>query len=303
MTEKKLSDGRERLRLAIQKSGRLSEGSISLLERCGLKLHYGRNRLLGRIDVLPIDILLVRDDDIVGFVEQGICDIGIVGRDIYKEQIFSGKIVRKLNILRSLGFGKCRLSLAALSGEGVERLKSKDRGVTRIATSYPATVINCLKNYGELELISMKGAVELAPRLGIADAIVDLISTGASLKANGLEEIETILESEAVLLSLNNEKQNKLSWVLDKLLCRIDGVIEAQDNKYIMLHIAEDKVKFLSQAVPGAESPTVLKISGVEGIVAVHLVCREDVFWETMESLRDLGASKILVLPIEKMLI
>lgn len=302
MTEQKLSDRKERLRLAIQKSGRLCEGSLDLLERCGLKVRYGRDKLLGRIDALPIDILLVRDDDIAGFVERRVCDIGIVGKDIYKEQLFSGRLLNDLKILRSLGFGRCRLSLAALSREDLES-KGKDGRVMRIATSYPAIVSKSLINYGEFELISMGGAVELAPRLNIADAIVDLVSTGASLRANGLEELETLLESEAILLSLDGERQDELSWILDKLLCRIDGVIEARDNKYIMLHIGEDKVEHLSRMVPGAESPTVLNISGVEGIVAVHLVCREHVFWETMEGLKALGASKILVLPIEKMLI
>jgi ATP phosphoribosyltransferase len=264
--------------------------------------------LLARIDSLPIDVLFVRDDDIVEFVEQGVCDAGIVGENVYKERYLGEGEGESLEVVRYLGFARCRLCFAARDieeGEGVysymKKREQEGLGV-RIATSYPRTVRSYFSDYGGVEVVTMSGAVELAPRLGIADAVVDLVSTGASMNAHGLEVGETLLRSEAVLLSGKGGVREGLVGVMEKLLCRVDGVLHARGNKYIMLHMEESRVGLLSDVIPGAESPTVLSLSGVEGIVAVHLVCHEDVFWETMEALRGLGARKILVLPIEKMM-
>ena len=303
-----------RLRVAIQKSGRLSDGSVDLLERSGIRLRFTRDKMLARsVDGLPLDVFLVRDDDIAGFIEDGVCDVGIVGENVYKEQLFEGRVSGNLQIMRRLGFGRCRLCLATIAGgdfAGIDAYLSKFSAEKklRIATSFPSTVRHYLEPYKDrIKIVNMKGAVELAPRMSIADAVVDLVSTGASLKANGLDIVETLLHSEAIMLSKNGEMGSAKLEVFQRWLTRLDGVLHAKGCKYVMLHIAKDKVEKISALLSADAVPTVLPLQQVEQeddhLVAVHIVSREEVFWETIEGLKKLGAERILVLPIEKMMI
>lgn len=290
-----------RLRIAVQKSGRLSDGSFELLKQCGLTLSRGRDKLYGRIQELPMDVLLVRDDDIPAFVADGACDIGIVGENVADEAQLASERQAGPELVRKLGFSSCRLMLAApkewaWNGPG-------DLAGKRIATSYPALTRQYLSDAGvDATTVHMNGAVEVAPRLKIADAICDIVSTGATLDANGLKPVATVFESEAVLIRnaapLIAEKQS----TLDALLKRIDGVIASRDAKYIMMNAPRSAVAAITEMLPGADAPTILELAGDSEKVAIHAVCRESVFWTTLERLKAEGASAILVLPIEKLM-
>jgi ATP phosphoribosyltransferase len=293
-----------RLKLAVQKAGRLTDPSVDLLARCGLKLSRGKDQLIGFGENMPLDVLFVRDDDIPDLVQEDVCDLGLVGLNVLEEKRLDltarGQSPR-FSSLRTLDFGRCRLSLAApheMTYEGPTSLRGR-----RIATTYPYLLERYLRERDiRAEIVTLSGAVEIAPRLGRADLICDLVSTGSTLQANHLREVETVLESHAVLIrtpiALAPEKDD---WVA-RLLMRIDGVQQVRESKYIMLHAPRDALPAIRKLLPGSECPTIIPLEGVTDRVAVHAVCRENVFWETLESLKKVGASALLVLPVEKML-
>jgi ATP phosphoribosyltransferase len=297
-------DKTTRLKLAVQKSGRLTDNSLDLLARCGLKYSRGKDQLICYGENMPLDVLLVRDDDIPDLVQQDVCDLGIVGLNVIEEKrlAFESRGVSPLfEQLMVLDYGKCRLSIAVPEGStynGPQSLQGK-----RIATTYPFILGNYLKRNGvSAEVVTMSGAVEIAPRLGRADFICDLVSTGSTLVANHLREADTIFESQAAVirtpLPVSAEKQD---WI-HRLTLRIDGVEQVKESKYIMLHVPRSKLPEIKKLLPGSESPTVIPLDGPDDKVAVHAVCRENVFWETLEKLKAAGASSVLVLPVEKML-
>jgi ATP phosphoribosyltransferase len=285
-----------RLRIAVQKSGRLADKSLDLVAAAGLAIIKGANELLYRIENAPIDLLRVRDDDIPTFVEEGVADFGIVGRNVLEER---GAGVS--NEVMPLGFGRCDLKIAAPIGFAYAGPNSL-RGL-RIATSYPRTLSRFLERSGvEAEIVSMRGAVEVAPRLKLAQAICDLVSTGATLEANGLEAVDTVMRSEAVLIRSPAPLSADLAHVADSLVQRFRGVAASRGAKYVMMTAPRAVLPEITRILPGAEAPTVTPLAGREDAVAVHAVCQESVFWETLEQLKAAGASSILVLPIEKMM-
>ncbi len=299
------SPPQDRLRLAVQKSGRLSTDSLDLLARCGIKVKTPKEKLLLHAENFPVDVLFVRDDDIPQLVMDGVCDLGIVGTNVLEEAALERRFAgsdHAYTTERTLDFGGCRLALA-LPEERKYR-KPADLAGLRIATSYPQLTKRFLEaRKVEAEVVYLSGSVEIAPRLGLADAICDLVATGSTLEANQLRAVETIFKSTAVLLRgdrpLGADKQHSL----DILLRRIDGVQLAAEAKYIMLHAPKAALPAIKKLLPGSENPTILPLAGDDSKVALHAVCQEAVFWETMESLKKAGASSILVLPIEKMML
>ena len=288
-----------RLRLAIQKSSRLSEGSFELLHKCGLTISRGRDKLYGRAEELPLDVLLVRDDDIPAFVADGVCDIGIVGENVFEEVRLAGA-ADGVDTVMKLGFSRCRLMLAA--PKALDYAGPRAFAGQRIATSYPQLTSRFLERAGvEAYMVSMAGSVEVAPRLKIADAVCDIVATGGTLDANGLKPVETVFTSEAILVRAPELAPAKAA-ILEGLAARIRGVVASRDAKYVMMNAPRDAVSAITALVPGAEAPTVLDLAGHADRVAVHAVCREAVFWSTLEKLKAVGASAILVLPIEKMM-
>ncbi|QJC28985.1 ATP phosphoribosyltransferase [Enterobacteriaceae endosymbiont of Plateumaris rustica] len=293
-----------RLRIAIQKSGRLSDDSRELLKKCGIKINLEQQRLIAFAENMPIDILMVRDDDIPGLIMEKVVDLGIIGENVLEEEVLTrnsrGENANYLT-LRRLDFGVCRLSIAIPINEKYIGLKYLQN--TRIATSYPNLLKRYLDNYGiKFKSCMLNGSVELAPRVGLADAICDLVSTGATLEANGVKEVEVIYTSKACLIQRYGNIISIKQKLINKLLTRIKGVIKARESKYIMLHIPNEKLKDIIALLPGAEHPTILPLAGENNKVAMHMVSSETLFWETMEKLKLLGASSILVLPIEKMM-
>ena len=294
----------QRIKIAVQKTGRLTDHSIDLLERCGLKLTRSKDQLICYGENMPIDLLLVRDDDIPGLVGEDVCDLGIVGLNVVEEKRLTRESEGRETSFKQvfeLDFGHCRLALAAPDSADYDGPKSLEN--TRIATSYVGLLNQFLtKNGINAEAVYFSGAVEIAPKLGRAEYICDLVSTGGTLKANGLREVDTLLESEAVVIQtqrpLGTEKQD----LVDKILQRLDGVLQVRESKYIMLHAPKSALAEIRDLLPGSEAPTVLRLDGSDDKVAVHAVCRENVFWETLENLKAAGASSLLVLPVEKML-
>ncbi|MET0292379.1 MAG: ATP phosphoribosyltransferase [Steroidobacteraceae bacterium] len=297
-------DKETRLRLAVQKSGRLTDPCLDLLGRCGLKLSRGKDQLMGFGENLPLDVLFVRDDDIPDLVQEDVCDLGLVGLNVLEErrlEMAERGLAARFETLRTLDFGRCRLSIAVPDGfvyEGVESLEGR-----RIATTYPATLAKFLADNGiRAEIVTLSGAVEIAPRLGRSDVICDLVSTGSTLQANHLREVQVVLESRAVLIRTPVKLSAfKEEWIA-RLLMRIDGVEQVKESKYIMLHAPRSALPRIRELLPGSEGPTIIPLEGHADRVAVHAVCRENVFWETLESLKSAGASALLVLPVEKML-
>jgi ATP phosphoribosyltransferase len=294
----------QRLRIAIQKSGRLTDHSLDLLARCGLKYSRGKDQLMCYGENMPLDVLFVRDDDIPDLVQEDVCDLGLVGLNVIEEKrlaMAARGAQARFELIQRLDFGRCRLSLAVPDDfpyAGLASLAGR-----RIATTYPHVLGRFLReNSTTAEIVTLSGAVEIAPRLGRADLICDLVSTGSTLNANHLREVATVLESEAALIRtpvpLPDEKAD---WVR-RLLLRIDGVQQVKESKYIMLHAPRSALPEIKRLLPGSESPTVIPLDGTGEKVAVHAVCRENVFWETLESLKAAGASAVLVLPVEKML-
>ena len=291
----------ERLKIALQKKGRLADDSFALLKKCGLRFAIRGGGLLARVKNMPIDLLLVRDDDIPSFVANDAADIGIVGENVLVEEQLTAKDKLDAEITMRLGFSRCKLSLAAAEKSGIT--KASDLNGTRIATTYPGVLGQYLKsNNIDAKSVEMKGAVELAPSIGIAESICDLVSSGATLEANGLVAFETILKSEAVLIQSGRNLSTEKQALLSKLMSRIDGVIKSSETKYIMLNAPKDKVTAITELLPGSDAPTIIPLAGSDDLVALQAVCTENIFWETLEDLKALGARAILVLPIEKMM-
>ena len=290
-----------RLHIAIQKSGRLSDASRDLLRGAGLRIQDGRNALTARVANLPIDLMFVRDDDIPTFVSDGVCEFGIVGQNVLDEFALRDG-APGFEIVAPLGFGRCSLKIAApesLAHDGPQSLAG-----TRIATSYPRILKRYLAEQGvDAQIVKMNGAVELAPRLGIATHICDIVSTGATLEANGLRVVEPVLDSEAVLVRTLKPVSPDKQELGANLLRRIQGVLATQDSKYILMNAPGDALNDIARILPGADSPTIVPLHGRPGHFAVHAVCQENVFWETLHALKAAGASAILVLPIEKMML
>lgn len=290
-----------RLRIALQKKGRLADDSVALLKKCGLRFAIRGGGLLARVKNMPIDLLLVRDDDIPSFVANNAADIGIVGENVLVEEQLVSQTKLDADITMRLGFSRCKLCLAAPDNGTIKT--SKDLEKTKIATTYPGVLGRFLREQKiAATSVEMKGAVELAPSIGIAESICDLVSSGATLEANGLTAFETILESEAVLIQSGRDLSPKKQALLAKLMRRIDGVIKSSETKYIMLNAPKDKVDAITALLPGSDSPTIIPLAGTENLVALQAVCTENIFWETLEDLKTLGARAILVLPIEKMM-
>lgn len=290
-----------RLRVAIQKSGRLSERSLDLLQSCGLRFARSKDKLYWYGKDFPVDLLLVRDDDIPRMLLDGVCDLGIVGENIAEEVMLERNGGGGLEQLRKLSFGTCRLSLAVPEDTNIKSVSDLDG--RRIATSYPALTSALLAKRGiSAETVKFSGSVEIAPGLGIADAISDLVSTGTTLRANHLVELEVLFESSAALYGQVGQLSDDRQVLLDRLLARLDGVLMAAESKYVMLHAPRDSIEEITRLLPGAEHPSLMNLEGDPGRVALHAVCREAVFWEHLEALKAAGASAILVLPVEKML-
>ena len=288
----------ERLRIALQKKGRLADDSFALLKKCGLRFSVRGGSLLVRVKNMPVDLLLVRDDDITSFVSEDAADIGIVGENTLVEEQLTGEV--DAGIAMRLGFSRCKLCLAAPEGGSITT--AADLEGTRIATTYPGVTRDFLARNGiTARLVEMKGAVELAPSIGVAESICDLVSSGATLEANKLEAFATILESEAVLIRSSRALSPAKADLVDKLLARIEGVIKSGESKYIMLNAPAEQVGAITALLPGSDAPTVVPL-GESGLVSMQAVCTETVFWETLEDLKGHGARAILVLPIEKMM-
>jgi ATP phosphoribosyltransferase len=293
----------EKLTVAIQKNGRLNEDSLNLLLSCGLLIEASKNGLFYKCENLPIDLILVRDDDIPALVANNVCDIGIVGKNVLVEsehQFGALNNVKPFRIIKSLGFGGCRLSLSAPTTFNFTKLQ--DIAGLKIATSYPYTLKDFLvQNSLDAEIVNLAGSVEIAPRLKVADLICDLVATGETLRANNLQEITSILTSEAVLFQANQLSTHKQA-MLEMFLKRLDAVLEVKESKYIMFHLPKAKLNLLKDILPDVENPSIMKLSNEREKVAIHVVSQEKIFWETLERLKEIGASSILVLPIEKMM-
>ncbi len=294
----------DRLRIAIQKSGRLSDPARDLLARAGLSFRESRDRLFCYGDSLPIDLLLVRDDDIPGLIAEGVCDLGVVGQNVLEEQAAeraaSGK-TEAFSVLRPLGFGRCRLSVAVPNEwdwQGNQRLVG-----TRIATSYPHLLAKWLAEQGvDAEPVVLSGSVEIAPRLGKAESICDLVSSGATLVANQLKEVAVILESEAVLAGPAAAFTDARADLASMLLRRLDGVLSLKASKLLLFQARRSALPELMKLLTDAEPPTVTRIDGREDEVSLQALCRTAMTWQRLEDMKRAGASNMLVLPVEQML-
>jgi len=295
-----MQDDAERLHIALQKSGRLSDLSRGLLTDAGLRIANGQHALAARLEHFPADLIFVRADDIPTFVADGVCEFGIVGENVLRE-FELGEAKPRCEAIASLGFGRCTLKLAAPEATPYDGPASLEGA--RIATSYPRIVQRFLDDHKiEATVVKMNGAVELAPRLQIASFICDLVSTGATLEANGLRAVETVFDSEAVLVRTKRPIGEKKAELAGRLLSRIEGVLATKESKYIMLNASEESLEQITAILPGAGAPTIVPLHGRPGHFAVHAVCQESVFWETLQRLKAAGASAILVVPIEKMM-
>ena len=284
-----------KITIAIQRKGRLFGDSKNLLVKSGINFSTSGERLLARSSNMNVDILLVRDDDIPSLVSKGVADLGIVGQNVLAEQTATNKKITAKTVL-NLGFSRCKLAFAKPSNSKLRSLKNKT-----IATSYPALVKNYLKKRKiNAEVIKINGSVELTPYIGIADCICDLVSSGATLEANNLIEFKTLMESEAVLIS-SVESKRIIQTNIINLIKRFEGVINAEESKYVMLNVDINSTEKICKLLPGADSPTIIPLQK-DNKVAIHALCKEPVFWETMEKLKSNGASSILVLPVEKIL-
>lgn len=283
-----------KLKIAIQKSGRLNEDSIRLLKEAGIEFNNGLNKLKAEAYNFPLEVFFLRDDDIPQYVEDGIADIGIVGENVLIEKN------KKVSIVEKLGFGKCRLSIAIPKNEKYKSIK--DLEGKRIATSYSVILSKFLKkNKINAEIHEISGSVEIAPSIGLADAICDLVSSGSTLFTNGLKETEVILKSEAVLVSNNTLSKGKKD-ILEKLIFRINAVKKAKNNKYILLNAPNKNLDAICKILPGMKSPTILPLAD-KGWSSVHSVVNENEFWDIIEKLKAKEAQGILVVPIEKMIL
>ena len=281
-----------KLKIAIQKNGRLNQQSLQLLKDCGLNINNGKDQLKVTVENFPLEILYLRNSDIPQYLEDGTADLGIVGENLLIEK------QKQVSIVKKLGFSKCRVSLAVpkeVQDNEISYFNNK-----KIATSYPNTLQKFLKEKQiEAEIHTISGSVEIAPNIGLADGICDIVSSGSTLFKNGLKESQVILRSEAVLVSsmiLSNEKQA----ILEKLLFRMNAVLKAKKNKYILLNVPNDKIEEISNILPVLKSPTILPLAE-EGWSSLHSVIEEKKFWEVIDELKDAGAEDILIVPIDKM--
>ena len=294
---------RDRLRIAIQKSGRLSEASIDLLARAGLSFRMSRDRLFCFGESLPVDLLLVRDDDIPGLIEQGVCEAGVVGYNVAREHTLArGDESERFGVVAELGFGGCRLSIAVPQEEdwqGPAQLAGR-----RIATSYPGLLGDYLQRHEvQADIVVLSGSVEIAPRLGTADLICDLVSSGATLLANQLKEVAVIMESEAVMIATHAPLADERRELLDMLVRRLNGVLRGRQSKLLLFNAPRDALGGLLAQLVDADPPTTLPLQGPSDRVAVQAICHRDVSWQQLEELKRGGASHLLVLPVEKMLV
>ena len=282
-----------KLKIALQNSGRLSEDSINLLKKCGIKFNNGLGKLRAEAENFPLEIYFLRDDDIPQYTEDAVADAGIVGENVLAED------KRNVRVIEKLGFGKCRLSIAV--PKSFEYKNLEDLSDKKIATTYPNILSDFFKRNGvNVEIHTISGSVEIAPSIGLADAVCDLVSSGSTLFSNNLQEIETVMNSEAVLIAREN-LDAELRAILDKLLFRIKAVNSAKQNKYILLNAPNDKLEKIIELLPGMRSPSVLPLAQ-PGWSSVHSVIEENDFWEVVESLKNVGAEGILVLSIDQMI-
>lgn len=282
-----------KLKLAIQKSGRLSEDSAALLRRCGISFNNGLGKLRSQAGNFPLELFFLRDDDIPEYVADGVADIGIVGENIVRETL------KKTSVIERLGFGRCRLSIAV--PKSVEYTGPSDLSGRKIATSYPESLNGFLRVHGiDAEVHTISGSVEIAPSIGLADAVCDLVSSGSTLFTNGLREVETVLESEAVLIS-RTDMPSDVQTILDRLIFRIRAVKAAKENKYILLNAPNEKLETIISILPGMKSPTVMPLAK-ENWSSIHSVINENEFWTIVETLKNEGAEGILVLSIDQMI-
>jgi ATP phosphoribosyltransferase len=282
------------IRIAVQKSGRLSDDSLALIKECGIKFYNGTGKLKSTSTNFPIEFLFLRDDDIPGYVSDGVADLGIVGENELVEKD------KDVDILKKLGFSKCRLSLAIPKGQeytNIHYFQGKS-----VATPYPKILGDYLSKYNiQAEIHEISGSVEIAPSIGLAEGICDIVSSGSTLMMNGLKEVEEIFKSEAVLIAHKNLSEDKLA-IVEKLLFRMNAVQKGKSNKYVLLNAPNESLEKIIQLIPGMRSPTILPLAQ-EGWSSVHSVISEDQFWENIEELRAAGAEGILVVPIEKMVV
>jgi ATP phosphoribosyltransferase len=281
------------LRIAIQKSGRLQEGSLELLKESGLSFSNGKDQLKTQARNFPVEVLFLRDDDIPQYIEDKVADIGIVGENIFAEKQKNNRLVKRLD------FAKCRLSIAVPKNEDYKDVKFLSG--KNIATSYPNIVKDFLRKHNiEAGIHEISGSVEIAPGIGLADAICDIVSTGSTLLSNGLREVEVVMQSEAIIIAspvLDAAKQD----ILDKLLFRIEAVRKAKNNKYILLNCPNSAIESITSVIPGMKSPTIIPLQR-QGWSSLHSVVDENDFWEKIDQLKAFGAEGILVVPIEKMI-
>ncbi len=281
------------IRIALQKSGRLSEDSYQLFKECGIRFDYGTGKLKSVSSNFPAEFLFLRDDDIPGYVEDGVADLGIVGENVAVE------LGRNVATVYRLGFSKCRLSIAIPRGDAYAQLS--DLNGKSIATSYPNLLRNYLGEQGvQANIHEISGSVEIAPSIGLAEAVCDIVSSGSTLMSNGLKEVETIFRSEAILITHPNLPADKQD-LLDKLLFRIKSVQAAKNNKYIVLNVPNDAISAIAALLPGMKAPTVTPLT-TNGWSSMQSVINENAFWENIEAIRAAGAEGILVMPIEKMI-
>ncbi len=284
----------EKLRIAIQKSGRLSEKSLALLKEAGISLNNGSRKLRSVAQSFPLEVIYLRDDDIPQYVEDGVAHIGIVGENEFAEKEC------QVDLIERLGYSRCRLSIAVPKSETYDGLD--DLNGKRIATSYPVILKKYLAEHGvNADVHVLSGSVELAPSIGVADAIFDIVSSGSTLISNGLKEVEVIMKSEAVIVA-NRNLGDKVSSILTDLLFRISSVMAASNNKYILLNAPNENLQEIIDVIPGMQSPTVMPLAET-GWSSVHSVLNEKTFWSVIDRLRELGAQGILVIPIEKMIV
>lgn len=280
-----------KLKIAIQKSGRLNEDSLKLLTSCGIKIDNGRDQLKAPATNFPMEAFFLRNSDIPQYLEDGIVDVAIVGENLLIEQ------EKDISVVTNLGFSKCRVSLAVpkeINADDISYFEGK-----RIATSYPNTVQKYLdKNGISAEIHKISGSVEIAPNIGLADGICDIVSTGSTLFKNGLKEIDVMLKSQAVLAAGRNRSSEKQA-LLDKFLFRINAVLKAKNTRYVLMNVPNDKIEEVSAILPVLKSPTIMPLAD-EGWSSLHSVIDEDRFWEVIDLLKEAGAEGILIVPIEK---
>ena len=293
---------RDRLRIAMQKSGRLTEPALDLLNRCGLTFRQSRDKLFLFGEGEPVDLLLVRDDDIPGLIAQGVCDLGIVGRNVLSEYSFTdGREAGPLAEWRSLGFGRCRLSIAVPQEMNYEQ--PQQLAGLRIATSYPGLLRDWLRNQGvDAGVVTLAGSVEIAPRLGTADLICDLVQSGGTLVANQLREADVLLESEAVLAGPRTLPTDERGAMIELLLKRLDGVMQVRESRLLLLQTSRQHLDAVTRLLPGGPQPTLLPVAGQPDQLMLQALCAGEVSWRQLEEIKKAGAREMFVLPVEKML-